>query len=341
MFREQRPCPDLLQLPLQLAYRRLKGYIDMSIRAVVVDQTLPGKFAIREVADPNPASNEALIRVHATSLNLGEVRYGQAWDSGTRIGWDLAGIVEAPAADGTGPQSGARVVGFLPRGSWAEKVAVPVTSLAVLPGSVSFTQAATLPVAGLTAYHALKRGGAVLGRKVLVTGASGGVGHFAVQLAKAAGAYTVAQLRSESKRGLVAAAKPDEIVVNDDVTATEPFGPFDLVIEGVGGSTLAGALSVIARGGTLVTYGATSSPDVTFPLGKFFGTGGASIYGLTLFHEVRAEPAGIGLEILANLVASGAVLPHVDIETPWENVADIAQQLLSRKIQGKAVLTIG
>ncbi|HEY3329693.1 MAG TPA: zinc-binding dehydrogenase [Capsulimonadaceae bacterium] len=313
----------------------------MSIRAVVVDQNVPGKLVIREVDEPAAGPSDAIVAVAATSLNLGEVRYSQGWETGTHVGWDLAGIVEVAAADGSGPSVGSRVAGFIARGAWAQKVAIPASALGVVPATVSFTQAATLPVAGLTAYHALKQRGDLLGRKVLITGASGGVGHFAVQLAKAAGAFTVALLRSESKRGLVAAAKPDAIVVSADAKAAAQFGPYDLVVEAVGGETFAAALTMLAKDGVLVTFGATSSSEVTFPLGSFFGNGGNKIYGLTLFHEVVAEPAGIGLGVLGRLVADGRVVPHVDIETSWDNVADIAQQMLAGKIQGKAVMTIG
>src|SRR5207302_7521683 len=103
-------------------------------------------------------------------------------------GWDLAGIVENEAADGSGPRTGSRVVGMLNPGAWAEVVAVPTSILAEIPESVSFAQAATLPVAGLTALWALEHGGLLLDRLVLITGASGGVGHFACQITRKAGA---------------------------------------------------------------------------------------------------------------------------------------------------------
>jgi NADPH:quinone reductase-like Zn-dependent oxidoreductase len=162
----------------------------MSNRAVVVDPEAPGRLVIRPVADPVPDRGEAVVRVRALSLNRGEVRRAGMAAAGWRPGWDLAGEVERAAADGTGPAVGARVVGLLNEGAWAERVVVPSHALAELPGKVTYSQAATFPVAGLTALHALARGGLALGRRVLVTGATGGVGDFAVQLARLAGGAT-------------------------------------------------------------------------------------------------------------------------------------------------------
>lgn len=149
-----------------------------TIRAVVVTPAAPARLAIDTVVSTAPPPTAALVRVAAISLNRGEVRRAQSDPAGARPGWDLSGVVEQAAADGSGPPVGSRVVGFLPSGAWAELVAVPTHALAVLPDSVTFAQAATLPVAGLTALLGLEKAGSLLGRTVLITGASGGVGDF-------------------------------------------------------------------------------------------------------------------------------------------------------------------
>jgi NADPH:quinone reductase-like Zn-dependent oxidoreductase len=144
------------------------------MRAILVDKAAPANLSLGETEEPSAAPSEALVRVSAISLNRGEVNRAQIAEPGLNPGWDLAGTVERPAADGTGPQTGARIVGFLPSGAWAALAAVPTNSLAELPENVSFEQAATLPIAGLTALYALEKGGVLLGRSVLVTGASEG-----------------------------------------------------------------------------------------------------------------------------------------------------------------------
>src|SRR5437764_10913701 len=112
-------------------------------RAVVVDPNAPGRLVIAPVADPAPERGEAVVRVRAISLNRGEVRRSGMAPAGWRPGWDLAGVVEGAAADGSGPSVGARVVGILTEGAWAERVAVPTHALADLPERVTFAQAAT------------------------------------------------------------------------------------------------------------------------------------------------------------------------------------------------------
>ena len=124
------------------------------MRTVLVDPSAPGHLKLKELPAPVPLSNQALVQVEAISLNLGEVRRARRSDPGTLLGWDLAGTVTTPAADGSGPPAGTRVVGIVRAGAWAELAAVETASMAPLPDSVSCATAATLPVAGLTALYA-------------------------------------------------------------------------------------------------------------------------------------------------------------------------------------------
>jgi len=138
------------------------------IRAVVVDPGAPGKLAIKPVELRDPDRDEVAVRVTAISLNRGETRRAVQQ---AEPGWDFAGVVETAAADGSGPRPGTRVVGILPSGAWAERVNCRTHAVAALLDAVADASAATLPVAGLTALHALRQGGLLLGRKVLVDGA--------------------------------------------------------------------------------------------------------------------------------------------------------------------------
>ncbi|MBK1989949.1 zinc-binding dehydrogenase [Sphaerospermopsis aphanizomenoides BCCUSP55] len=310
------------------------------IRAVIVDPNVPGRLALSEVNAPIPAANEALIRVASISLNRGEIRRASTAQAGWRPGWDLAGTVETPAADASGPGQGTRVVGFLPFGAWGELVSVPTHSLAEIPPSVSFAQAATLPVAGLTAYHALKKGGLLLNSSVLITGASGGVGNFAIQLARLSGAKVVAQLRQPQYEPIVKAAGAHHIVIGEDISPAQEYGPYHLVVDSVGGNVLGTALGLLAQNGLAVVFGTTAGREVTFNAGNFYALGGASLYGFILFHELKWESASVGLKLLVELVESGQLRPHIDIEAPWTEIANISQQLTDRRFPGKAVLHI-
>src|SRR5215217_4045184 len=175
------------------------------IRAIVVDPAAPGKLAMKPVELRDPDRDEVGVKVTAISLNRGDTRRAlQVADAGWRPGWDFAGVVETEAADGSGPKQGARVVGLLPSGAWAERVNCRSHAVAALPDAVGDAEAATLPVAGLTALHALRQGGLLLGRKVLIDGASGGVGHLACQLAAASGAVVYGHVRRSEYRDAVA-----------------------------------------------------------------------------------------------------------------------------------------
>ena len=312
-----------------------------TIRAVVVDPTATAHLALAEVESAQPLPSEALIRVAAISLNRGEVRGAQAAAPGSRPGWDIAGVVEAPAADGSGPPQGARVVGMLRTGAWAELVPVPARALAVLPDAVSFEKAATLPVAGLTALYALERGGLLLERNVLVTGASGGVGNIAIQLARRSGARVVGLSRQERHLPSIRQAGADEAVADETGAKAAAFGPYDLILESVGGPVLGSVLAMLAPGGVCVQYGVSAGGEVTFDAAAFFRSGGATLQSLLVFTEAeRQGGAGIGLARLARLIAAGELQPEIAVQAPWTEIGPVAQQLLDRAYPGKAVLHV-
>jgi len=313
-----------------------------TVRAVVVDPAAPGRLAIEPVDLRDPDRDEVGVRVTAISLNRGETRRAvQQAEPGWRPGWDFAGVVETEAADGSGPKAGTRVVGILPSGAWAERVNCRSHAVAALPEAVSDAQAATLPVAGLTALHALRQGGLLLGRKVLVDGATGGVGHLACQLALAAGAIVWGHVRREEQRAQVSAWCGGRVVVGPDLGAAKGQGPYWLILDSVGGSALSAAMGMLAPNGTCVTFGISEAGTANVESRNFFGTGGARLYGLTLFHELMSvERGGIGLALLAAEIEAGRLKPRIAVEAGWSEVGTIAQRLIDRDFTGKAVLHI-
>ncbi len=296
----------------------------------------PPHAELAEVPDPEPQRHEALVDVRAISLNRGESRRLATLEPGARTGWDLAGVVRRAAADGSGPAEGARVVGLLASGAWAQRAAVRADWLAELPQGISFEQAAALPVAGLTALRALELGGFVLGKPVLVTGASGGVGRFAIQLAKLGGArVTAIARRQEGLRELGA-----DVVAQEIPHPAEPG--YELVIDAVGGSVLGTAIQKVAPGGLVVSFASTVDEPVAYPARELFARAPrARLYGLYVFAELEhTNTAASDLSRLAELVAGGRLDPQIAHTASWREAGAAIEALLERKVAGKAVLTV-
>jgi NADPH:quinone reductase len=304
------------------------------MRALLSRQEHP-YVELAEVADPEPRPDHAVVSVNAISLNRGEVRRLERQDPGTLSGWDLAGTVSWPATDGTGPRAGARVVGLKNVGAWAEQVPVPVEYLAELPDGISFEQAATLPVAGLTALRCLEIGGYVVGKRVLITGASGGVGRFAIQLAKLAGAHVTAiARRTDGLAELGADAVESELSATGDT--------FDVILDAVGGPVLGAALQRVTPRGSVINFAATVTEPVSFPTRELFSRApGAQLHGFYLFDDLRhTRSAAADLRRLADLVADERLDCQIDLTTSWTEAAAAIQALLDRRVAGKAVLTV-
>jgi NADPH:quinone reductase-like Zn-dependent oxidoreductase len=227
----------------------------------------PEVIKMRQIECPVPQVGEVLVRVRAAALNPADWKLSAGLFQSPMItlpftpGFDVAGVVEEIGPNVTGFQRGQAVIGWTRRGSFAEYTVVPAGALAVAPANASFEEAATIPTGASTAWQGLfDNGNLQAGQRVLVQGAAGGVGQFAVRLAKWKDAYVIGTA-STSNVELVRALGADEVI---DYTATrieDAVHDVDLVFDTVGDATLASSVQAVKRGGTLVTIAGVPSEE--------------------------------------------------------------------------------
>lgn len=270
---------------------------------------------LREVEPPEPTASEAVVAVRAFGVNRGELTLLATRDEGWIPGQDVAGEVIQGAADGSGPREGVSVAGLADWHGWAEQVAVPAHRLATIPDGVDYPTAAALPMAGTTAANLLILGGKIEGRRVLVTGASGGVGHLAAQLA---------QLRSAR-------------VTSVSSVTDAPEGEYDLILESAGGESLTAAIDRVAAGGTILVFGNSSKEASEIDFRRFAGREAT----ISSYFSGRHEgDAGDRLRTLLKLVANGHLHVQIGLQESWARLNQALDELEQRRVRGKLVLTV-
>ncbi|MBZ9881086.1 NADP-dependent oxidoreductase [Mesorhizobium sp. CA10] len=297
----------------------------------------PEVLFVAEQPDPKPGPGEVLVRVKAAGLNPvdGAVRggfYPLLGEPPFILGWDISGTVAALGDGVTAFKLGDEVFG-MPRfpkqaGAYAELAAAPVDEIVAKPAAIDHARAAALPLAGLTAWQGLVRhGGLQAGQRVLVHAGAGGVGHLAVQIAKARGAW-VASTVSPDKTDYVRSIGADEVIdyTRDDFTGK--VGNVDLVLDPIGGDHADKSLEVLRDGGVLVSL--LDVHDATRAKAKE--------------RNIRVERMSVvpdreGLAELARLVEAKKLMPHVAKAFPLDQAAAAHAFLATRPI-GKVVLTV-
>jgi NADPH:quinone reductase-like Zn-dependent oxidoreductase len=310
------------------------------VRALTVDHSSADHLRLTEVPDPSPAPDQALVRVQAISLNYGELanRLPHA-EEGAVLGFDAAGVVIQEAADGSGPAAGTPVATVGESGAWAELRAVQTSGVGVVPESADPGAMSTLPVAALTALRGLRRIGSILGRRILITGATGGVGRYAIQLARAGGAHVIAVCPDPGPDAGLRALGAHQIVREP----AEVSGPVAGVLDMVGGPALVAAFAVLADGGTLISVGHTAGTAEVFEYGAMFAgraRGGAHDRSIVTFYLMAENGFSEELTWLASQLAAGALDPQITWRGDWTRAGEAAATLLTRRLHGKAVLDI-
>ncbi len=293
-----------------------------------------------EVDRPLPLPTEVLVRVKAAGINPVDVftREGKAYMRALTLphipGWDIAGVVEAVGYGVTRFKVGDEVFGmpWFPRAAsaYAEYTVAPSRHLALKPSHIDFVDAAALPLAGLTAWQMLVDVANIsAGMRVLINGGAGGVGHLAIQIAKALGAYVIVTARPE-KHAFCATLGADEVIDYTSAPVQNVVSRVDVVLELIGGETCLAMLRTLRRGGLLISAQAAWTPSL-FNQAEALGVR-ASPY--------LVEPDAGGLEALAALINTGELRPHVHRVLPLDDAAEAQQMVATRRVTGKVVLRV-
>ncbi|MRG60864.1 zinc-binding dehydrogenase [Agromyces sp. CFH 90414] len=321
------------------------------MRAVVLPRYGgPERLALAEVETPRPAPGEVLIRVEAVGVSAGDVlvmrgephlvrlAFGLRRPRQPVIGRDVAGEVAAVGEGVTGFAVGDAVFAESEQGGWAEYAVVPEQYVAARPRSIDAVHAATVPVSAVTALQGLRLAGLDAGQHVLVNGASGGVGGFVVQLAKAMGAEVTGVCRGW-KADHVRALGADHVIdhTRDDFTAHE--GRYDVVFDLVADHPLGRTRRALKRGGTLVLSSGRGGRNLG-PMGRIAAASVVSPFVPQRLRPLAAKRDGDDLAELARRIDAGEVRPVVDEVFPLERAADAARRFEAGDVRGKLVLAV-
>jgi NADPH:quinone reductase-like Zn-dependent oxidoreductase len=304
------------------------------------------------VARPELGEHDVLLRVHAAGLDRGTwhlmtgrpylmrvIGFGFRRPKNRVPGLDVAGTVEAVGPAVTRFAVGDEVYGVA-RGSYAEYAAAHEDKLARKPANISFEQAAVVPVSGLIAQRGLVDVGRLqAGQQVLITGASGGVGSYAVQLAKALGAEVTA-VSSAGKADLVRSLGADHVVDYTREDFADGSRRYDLILDIAGNPTLRRLRRALAPRGTAVILGGEQGGRITGGFGRTLRAPFVSRFVSQRLAMVTADENGRDLERLTALIEAGQVTPHVDRAYPFDEVPEAMARLISGDVRGKVAISI-
>lgn len=312
----------------------------------------PDILQLREVEDPTVDAHQVLVRVRAASPNPWDWHFmrGLPYISRPQAGWrkpknevlgsDVAGHVEAVGNDATRFRLGDEVFGFVGHGAFAEYVSVPEDVLALKPTGVSFEQAATVPLAAMTALQGLRdRGGLKAGERVLIVGASGGVGTFAVQIAKAFGAH-VTGVCSTRNVELVKSIGADEVIDYTKEDFTQGSEKFDLIFQLAGMASPSACRRALTTNGRLVLSSGDSKGRIIGPVSRVIKAALLSPFVSQSLRTLSVQRSGEDLRFIGELIEAGKVSPVIDKTYPLSETAEAIRYLETGRARGKLVIAV-
>ena len=310
----------------------------------------PDVVQIMDVEKPVPNDNEVLIKVRAASVNPYDWHFmrgmpyflrllaGLRKPKDTRLGADVAGQVEAIGSKVTQFKPGDEAFGIC-RGAFAEYACISESTLAMKPKNVTFEQAASAPIAALTALQALRDKGHIQpGRNVLVNGAAGGVGTFGVQIAKSFGA-DVTGVCSTRNVEMVRSIGADQVVDYTQDDFTKSGRRYDIILDAVGNHSLSACRRILNPKGILVTAGGTAGRWMIGPLTRGIRASVVSPFVSQNMVGILAKPNREDLNILGELMATGKVAPVIDRRYSLSEVPEAIRYLEAGHARGKVVIT--
>ena len=311
----------------------------------------PEVLALSDVERPKLEDDRVIVRVRAASMNpydwhmIRRLPYVARASAGLRSpkhpvpGADFAGVVEEVGANVTGFAPGDRVFGSGP-GAFAEYVAARGRSIAGKPDNITFEQAAAVPMAGLTALQGIRdRGRLRAGEKVLVNGASGGVGTFAVQIAKAMGAV-VTGVCSGRNVDMVRSIGADHVIDYTDEDFTHSGIRYDLIFDVVSTQRLSAIRKSVSDTGRYVTAGAVEMGNWIGPFSHLARVKLGSIMGKPTMMSMLTKGSPDDLGVLRDFLASGEIVPVIDRSYPLAETPEAMAYLETMRARGKIVITL-
>jgi NADPH:quinone reductase-like Zn-dependent oxidoreductase len=310
----------------------------------------PDVLDLKDIDQPVITDDAVLVRVHAAAVGKGDwltvkglpyiarMRYGLSKPKHPVPGFDVAGRIEAVGGNVTRLQPGDAVFGWCD-GSFAEYASVPEDQLVLKPPNLTFEQAAAVPISGFAALQALRdTGGVQPGQQVVVIGASGGVGSFAVQLAKAFGAEVTGVCSTKSLE-MVRSIGADQVIDYTQQDFTRTGRRYDLILEMAGNRSLADLRRALTPKGTLVLVGGSG--------GRWFMGTGRTLRAVLVspfvgqrLRSFLSKPRGADLVVLKDLIDAGKITPVIDRAFPLSETPEAIRYVGERSTQGKTVITV-